>query len=826
MKRVWLLFAFVLAAAVAVYAYTVPQDSSKARYFYVFGPQGNPTLGALEEVDHEQRIFIDVPQAAPGEVILDVYDPDTGGFLDLRVSPEKEWDTVVSFAVLGAKNEVLAQQEFGADAGYDKSFFRFGPFAKEKGEPIEGGYRFQLVAKGLKGEDQNLFNVRIYPEGAESFCEKISFRLLPYEGDMMFFYPALPAQATRITVQNYDLDPDGGAGILFDPLSPQGFKISDSGTAQWAETTLDLPVADQARRLRYVIIKKTQRYANAAIRVKSADGTFLPIYFRKGKAPLRQPKVRPAPVPAKPQLDCNTFLFDATSSFDPDKQKLTYLWDFGDGQTSSEPVVTHAYQKAGEYTVTLTVQDNSGLQCDSSTTRQTVTVNTPPQAAFSGAQDICAGSAVAFDASATTDDDPANLTYTWNFGDGTSATGKQVTKTFDKGGTYRVTLTVDDGSGSRCSTSGASQTVSVNEAPVANAGRDIDLCIPAEKDFAVTLSADGSRDPDGDALTYTWDFGDGTSGTGKTVSHTYAAAGTYEARVSVNDGSGLGCAASTDTVSVRLNRQPIADAGPDVSGCTGSAVSFDGSGSRGDGLSYRWDFGDGATAEGAQVTHTYAKGGRYRVVLSVDDGKGTGCSAASDSVTALINTPPSAALSASPSTAVCVGTKVAFDASGSNDPDGNSLQYAWDFGDGTTIDAGPRVSHAYAKGGTYTVRVTVSDAQQSGCSQASAGAMVRVNTPPVADVGENLVCCLDKETVFDGSNSRDADGDTLSYAWDFGDGTTAEGARVTHAYNKIGTYKVTLRVNDQTGTPCSSSADSFVATVNAQPTPVIRIQGK
>ena len=141
---------------------------------------------------------------------------------------------------------------------------------------------------------------------------------------------------------------------------------------------------------------------------------------------------------------CDEFTFDATSSFDPDNQALVYHWDFGDGNVSEEAVVTHRFEQGGDYNVILSVQDSSGLECDTSVASQVVTVNTPPVAALTGPGKACTSQVVTFDASGTTDSTPGQITYNWDFGDGTSAEGVQVTKSFDKGGTYNVQLDVND----------------------------------------------------------------------------------------------------------------------------------------------------------------------------------------------------------------------------------------------------------------------------------------------------------------------------------------------------------------------------------------------
>ena len=166
-----------------------------------------------------------------------------------------------------------------------------------------------------------------------------------------------------------------------------------------------------------------------------------------------------------------------------------------------------------------------------------------------------------------------------------------------------------------------------------------------------------------------------------------------------------------------------------------------------------------------------------------------------------------------------------FDASGSRDPDGGKLTYAWDFGDGTVIDGTASMSHVYSKGGEYLVGVTVDDQSKASCSTSDSKSIkLHVNTPPVVDVGTNLVCCIDTESVFDGSGSYDPDGDKLTYRWDFGDGKTTEGATVRHVYTKRGVYTVTLKIDDNSNSPCGIAVGSFVVTVNEKPVAIMEVK--
>ncbi|MFC1570857.1 PKD domain-containing protein [Candidatus Omnitrophota bacterium] len=808
------------------FATQVPYEDSEVRYFYVFGQDGDPLMGAE---DSELEVVIDVPADCPNDVVIGVFDPNTGGTIDWK-KPDSEWNTTTEFSVYGAK--MLDSEKFG-ETEYDGTYYDFGPYPKTSGEKKGNFYRFRLVAKGLEGNDQNLFKVMVKPNSAEVYSESITFRLLPHKGDKMYFYPEVPAGTSSVIVRNYDLDVDGGMSTLQVSALSHKTKIKDSESGEWAETSVSVE-SETGGRLYYIITKATQKHANAGLEVTDAGGKKLPIYFRKSTPPLTKavapapkakPKAKPAPV-KKPDLKCNKFTFDATHSYDVDKQDLSYLWDFGDGETSTDAVVTHIYEKGGEYTVSLKVTDSSGLPCDSGATSQKIYVNTPPVAAYSAPALVCAKDTVTFDASATRDDTPGNLSYLWSFGDGAHESGKKTSHTYDRGGKYNVTLTVDDNSGTACAIDSIQKSIKVNTAPVAVAGKDITMCLKSLSDeYAVVLNGSSSKDADGDNLTYTWNLGDGTTTEGAKVTHVYQKGGVYKVTLNVDDGSGLACSSDTDSLSVNLNKAPVAVAGSNKKVCTGQSVTFDGSASKteaGETLSYEWSFGDGEKATGETVSHTYTRGGKHTAVLTVDDGRGTHCSISTDVVSVDVNSRPTAELAKVKDT--CVGKKVNLDASASRDPDGDKLSYTWNFGDGTTTEGSSRVSHVYTKGGTYNVSVTVDDGQDSPCSGASDSIRVNVNTPPDAMMDVTKACCVDMEQKFSATSSKDPDGDKLSYFWDFGDGQTAEGANVTHTYTEPGNYKVFLKVDDGSGTECSAAYAAEFIKVNAKPVPVIKIR--
>ncbi len=836
MSRNWfkLLFGLgigLLVIVSSVYAYRVPEDHSRVKYFYVFGPEGNPLMGAD---DNQLELFIDLPEEEVEDLVVEVFDPDTGGKRDWKENSENLWDTATKFSVYGKK--LLDEKEFSQGL-YDFDYFTFGPYPKTAGEKVNGGYRFRIKVEGLSGDDANLFKFKISPESAEAYSYNITMRLASKEGQEMYFFPYVAAGTKEISVENYDIDRRGGISVLYDPLLRTKHKIKDSRSGQWEKTAIPLNIIS-SRRFRYVITKGTQRSAHAGLKISDDKGKFLPIHFRKSQPlPVVVPevsfKLKPAPVKKAvvrklPKLKCNKFIFDATKSYDPDDQNLSFHWDFGDGFTSTEAVTTHSYSKGGEYLVVLTVIDDSGLECDTDEVTQKVFVNTTPQADFAIAKSACINQTITLDGSLTVDQTPGEMSYHWDFGDGTTGSGKKVEKFYRKGGFYEVTLTVDDNFATACSIDKVKKIIKVNTPPQALAGEDISLCLESQdEEYRVKFDASGSRDSDDDQLTYYWNFGDGQKAQGRSVNHIYQKGGSYKVNLTVDDFSATNCSVDGDSLNVDLNRSPLVNAGVDINACQSMPVVFSGSASSEDGCdncSYLWNFGGGKTAEGLKVEHTYDKGGTYNVAFKVDDGKGTACSESVDLLKANINSSPSAVLKGSK--LGCLGQSLSFDASASKDPDGDQLRYFWDFGDGTAREDKAKVTYKYLDGGRYRVKVRVNDPRGLPCSTASDSIEVEVNTPPVADAGPNLVCCEGKETVFDASGSYDLDDDQLTYHWDFGDGHKAQGVKVKHAYRKHGVYDVVLTVKDGSGTNCNLSSSGFKANVQAGPVAVIDIRKK
>ena len=159
---------------------------------------------------------------------------------------------------------------------------------------------------------------------------------------------------------------------------------------------------------------------------------------------------------------------------------------------------------------------------------------------------------------------------------------------------------------------------------------------------AIVFSGASSSDADGDPLTYQWDFGDESTGTGVSPTHAYATLGDFTVSLVVNDGT-TSSAPATAAVTI-TNQAPVAVAGGPYAGVRNQAIAFSGVGSSdpdGDPLTYQWDFGDGATGTGVSPTHAYATLGDFTVTLVVNDG--TTSSAPATAMVTIANQAPVAA---------------------------------------------------------------------------------------------------------------------------------------------------------------------------------------
>lgn len=430
-----------------------------------------------------------------------------------------------------------------------------------------------------------------------------------------------------------------------------------------------------------------------------------------------------------------------------------------------------------------------------------VSDNQSPKADFAVSPDsIRPGDKVYFNASASSDPDGQIISYKWDFGDGGSGAGVKQNHKYATPRNYRVVLTVTDNDG-------ASGTA-VQNVPVASGTAPTASFIYSpnqpEVNQDVYFNASGSSDPDSAIISYEWDFGDGRVGTGKTVTHRYADAGSYRVILVIADEQDNRDSAE-QTVQVSSNSAPVArfefsPSNPKIS----QQVTFNGAGSSDpDGaiVSWLWNFGDGGAASGVQATHVFTSAGSYYVVLTVADNH-QNKSSAGQTINVATGQSPTAVISYSPSP-VITGDTVQFSGEQSVDRDGTITSWQWDFGDGA-LGSGSRTTHIYAAAGAYNVSLTVQDNDKNKTS-AQTSVTVKNNQNPTALFSYSPSSPNAGDSVyFDASSSSDADGTIISYSWSFGDGDSTGGSgssfrNVNHTYGASGVYTVILTVADDRG---------------------------
>jgi len=215
-------------------------------------------------------------------------------------------------------------------------------------------------------------------------------------------------------------------------------------------------------------------------------------------------------------------------------------------------------------------------------------------------------------------------------------------------------------------------------------------------------------------------------------------------------------------------------------------------------VQWLWNFGDGGTASGEIVPHTFRSAGTFAVTLTVIDSIG-----ASNSITQNVTVGqgalPTATFIASPS-AASINQTVNFNASQSRPAPGRTIRsFQWDFGDGTT-SSGQTTSHAFTTAGTFTVLLTVTD--DAGRVATSAQPITVSTGDPTADFTFSPASPTTATPVnFDGGTSKPATGRTIvSYSWNFGDGSApGSGVTTSHRFTAPGTYTVRLTVTDDQG---------------------------
>lgn len=331
----------------------------------------------------------------------------------------------------------------------------------------------------------------------------------------------------------------------------------------------------------------------------------------------------------------------------------------------------------------------------------------------------------------------------------------------------------------------------------------------------VVFDASLSTDPEGASTitAFAWSFGDGSTGSGQIATHRFNRVGTFAVTLTVTDQGGLS-ASTTKTVSIGAGAAPSASFSfSPTTPARNQAVFFDASSSRPASgrtiISYSWNFGDGASAQGITTSHVYTVVGTYNATLTVRDDAGQQATATQSlSVTDAGPSGIVASFTFSPQSPA-VSTQIFFDASASLSAAGIT-SYEWDFGDGARA-TGVTTSHAYTVAATYVVRLTVRDSIGRVATTTTNIAVTATGAgAPVASFTFSPTNPSNGTVVF--FNASASTGQNLTYAWDFGDGTGGTGVTTSHAYviTATRTFVARLTVTDSSGRTSTTTKDVAV----------------
>ena len=463
-------------------------------------------------------------------------------------------------------------------------------------------------------------------------------------------------------------------------------------------------------------------------------------------------------------------------------------------------VYTGASNYNGADSFTYTLQDAALSSATGTMSLSVAAVDDAPVCDAGDAQSVAEGATVTLDGTGSSDVESDTITYVWTVSSGTS-------QTVSNANTAAPSFTAANAIAGYTSTlqlvctangqDGAADTVVItvsadNDAPTASAGTDQSV---TEGD-QVTLDGSGSSDPEGTTLTYTWSQ---TSGTTMSLSSTSAAQPTFTApqalaeytlvfQVSITDGVNT---AVTDSVTITVaadNDAPTASAGADQTPAEGATVTLDASGSsdpEGTTLTYTWSQTSGtsmslSSTSAAQPTFTAPQAtANYQLVFQVSVTDGVN-SAVTDSVTITVqadNDAPTA--SAGSDQTPSEGATVTLDASGSSDPEGESLSYTWSQTSGTSMSlsstsaaqptfVAPEATASY----TLVFQVSVTDGTNSAVTDSVTITVSANNDAPTASAGSDQTPTEGATVTLDASGSSDPEGESLTYTWSQTSGTS------------------------------------------------------
>jgi PKD repeat protein len=463
--------------------------------------------------------------------------------------------------------------------------------------------------------------------------------------------------------------------------------------------------------------------------------------------------------------------FTDTSSGAP----TSWLWTFGDGTTSTAQSPLHTYTSAGTYSVTLKATNGTGS--NTSPTQSITVSNAAPVASFT-ANPTSGGVPLAVQFTDTSSGTPTS--WLWTFGDGTTSTVQSPLHNYTAAGTYSVTLKATNGSGS--TTSPIQQVTAVNAPAASFTATPTSGNAPLAVQFTDTST--------GPPTSWSWSFGDGTTSTAQNPSHTYATAGSYSVTLTATNTGGSNTSPS-QSVAVSPAAPAASFTATPTSGNAPLAVQFTDT-STGVPTSWLWTFGDGNTSTAQSPMHSYTVAGSYSVTLKASNGSGS--TTTPSQTISVSNAAPVASFTATPTSGVApLGVQF------TDTSTGVPTSWLWTFGDGTTSTVQSPL-HTYTSAGTYSVTLKASNG--SGSTTTPSQTISVSNAAPVA----SFTATPTSGSAPLGVQFTDTStGVPTSWLWTFGDGTTSTAQSPFHTYTSAGTYSVTLKASNGSGSTTTPS---------------------
>ncbi len=492
-----------------------------------------------------------------------------------------------------------------------------------------------------------------------------------------------------------------------------------------------------------------------------------------------------------PAGGCAPFIYSPTINLVSVEPVTNYLWDFGDGGTSSAAAPTHTYADSGTYNLSLRITTASGCEAFVSVANG-VRVGKLPVANFTVVQtDVCASTAVQF-----LDNSTGGVNaWNWNFGDGSISNLQNPTHQFRDTGMMQVTLTALNNG---CpATLTRSNSVHI-QPPVADFTVDVS-CVQSGLVNFTNRSLLNPNLP----VKYFWQFGDPDNNIDsvRNPQFRFPGVGTYNVSLTVTQDTCSNVFVFPVTVTSERAQFSVSKS----SVCLNENVTLSATGSNSSNISsYRWRIDQGNWFPGGRSIDTsfQTTGDRTISLITVDI---NGCTDTLVRVAALSVTGPTAGFSVN-QFENCVDAPVTF-----NDTTKSPVAirtWRWDFGDGNSaVFTAPGFTHTYTDTGLFKVTLTVEDV--NGCVDSNSVINVIHVSKARANFGSDttVVCPGIPITLSDSSA-----GPELRYQWYFGDGRTSTAQQPIHSYSgDDAIYTVSLRVTNEFGCSDSLARENFIS---------------